>query len=73
MIIRFGCSPHFHIHWVGQRLDWECFDTREDAQRRAVELAHPGETFTIEEVSTKCPMRERFRSGQDEPSRKGFA
>jgi hypothetical protein len=67
MIRRFGCSPHFHIHWVEKDLDWECFDTREEARRRAAELAGPGETFTIEEVSMNCPMRQRIRSGQDQP------
>lgn len=58
--------PHFHINWVGRDLDWECFATREEAQRRALELAHPEETFTIEEVSMSCPMRQRIRSGKDQ-------
>jgi hypothetical protein len=67
MDIRFERSPHFHIHWVGKDMDWECFDTREEARRRAGELARPGEIFTIEEVSMNCPMHQRGVSRQDEP------
>jgi len=48
---------HFHIHWSkNQRLDWEGFDTRAEATARAIELAAPGEMFTIEEVSATCSV-----------------
>jgi hypothetical protein len=56
-------SPHihFHIHWEdSQKLDWECFETQSDAMGRAFELARPEERFTIEEVSTNCPLRCSF-------------
>lgn len=66
MIVRFDRSSHFHIHWAGKDLDWECFDTREEARMRAGELARPGESFTIEEVSMNCPMRQRVLSRQDQ-------
>jgi hypothetical protein len=47
---------HFHIHWSKKkRLDWEGFDTRPEATARALELATPGELFTIEEFSSTCP------------------
>jgi hypothetical protein len=66
MDIRFDCSPHFHIHWVGKDLDWECFDTIEEARMRAGELARPGEIFAIEEVSMNCPMQQQAPPRQDQ-------
>ena len=43
---------HFHIHWGRKPLiDRESCDTRSEAKRRALELAKPGEAFTIEECS----------------------
>jgi hypothetical protein len=53
-------SPHthFHIHWdENNNLDWECFETESEALGRAMELARPGEEFTIETVSADCPLR----------------
>ena len=49
---------HFHIRWNDkENIDWECFDTHDDAAARALELALPGETFRIEEISAQCPLR----------------
>jgi len=54
---------HFHIRWSEKNnLDWECFETREEAEARAQELAAPNETFAIEAVSQACPMRTRMAS-----------
>jgi hypothetical protein len=51
-------SSHFHILWDDrQHLDWECFDTRLEAEARALEIALPGEVFRIEEVFANCPLR----------------
>ena len=48
---------HFHIHWSNKkRRDWEGFDTRQKATARAVELASPGELFTIEMFSSSCAL-----------------
>ena len=48
-------KPHFHIRWsASKRLDWECFDTYEEAEKRALELLHIGERFAIEEVPAQC-------------------
>ena len=56
-------QTHFHIHWLGaNRFDWECFGTQVEANQRALELAHPGELFRIEEISANCPIRERLLS-----------
>lgn len=55
--------PHFHIQWDGfDRLDWQCFDTREKATTLAKELARPDEVFTIVEVCEACPLREQKTS-----------
>ena len=55
-MIRAG-QPHFHILWIGkENLDWECFETLAEALQRGAELALPGESFTIEEVSANCPL-----------------
>jgi len=44
-------KTHFHIFWTAtKRLDWQCFDTREEAEQRALELVRIGEQFSIEEV-----------------------
>jgi hypothetical protein len=55
--------PHFHIRWLDkEKLDWECFATRDEATERATDLALPGEAFTIEEIHTKCPLLEKIAS-----------
>ena len=48
-------KTHFHIRWLGvKRLDWEPFQTREQAEERAKQLARPEETFVIEEHDRYC-------------------
>lgn len=48
---------HFHIRWSRkERLDWEGFDTRHEAMARALELADPGEEYTIEEATETCSI-----------------
>lgn len=50
-------KTHFHINWrKSDRLDWESFNTRAEAMARVLNLARPGEMFTIEEVSARCPL-----------------
>jgi hypothetical protein len=50
--------PHYHIQWERKdTLDWECFQSYSEAKTRAAELAERDENFTIEEVSSECPMR----------------
>ena len=47
---------HYHINWSDRAtLDWERFRTHEDAAARAKQLAHPSETYTIEEYDRTCP------------------
>ena len=48
-------SPHYHIRWSGKAtLDWECFSTRKEAEATAKQLAHPGESYAIEEHDGTC-------------------
>jgi hypothetical protein len=50
-------TRHFHIRWKGkEKLDWQCFSTRERAEAEALYLMRPDEEFTIEEVSEECPL-----------------
>lgn len=61
--------PHFHIRWEPKKtLDWECFQTHGEATARAAELALPNEIFSIEEVSTDCPLSSGLRNTQLRPS-----
>ena len=56
-MIHLTFSHHFHIQWIGKEdLVWECFESHEEARKRAIELLKPGETFWIVEVSTECPL-----------------
>lgn len=47
-------QSHFHIRWE-DKLDWECFETREEASARAKELARPQEAYEIEMFDGQCP------------------
>jgi hypothetical protein len=59
-------GAHFHIQWDGfQRLDWQCFNTRETATMRAKELARPDEKFAIVEVRGTCPVSGRKAASGD--------
>jgi hypothetical protein len=58
-------QTHFHIQWSSKdSLDWECFETHEEATARAVYLLQPGEAFMIQEVSEACPMYNRKAAQQ---------
>lgn len=46
---------HFHIRWSDSKLDWEAFQTREEATESAKELVLPGETYIVEEFDGSCP------------------
>ena len=55
MLLVGGRMTHFHIRWSDSKLDWEAFQTREEATARAKELVRRGETYVIEEVDGTCP------------------
>jgi len=46
---------HFHICWENKQIDWEAFNTREEAVDAARNLLRDSETFTIvEEFDGSC-------------------
>jgi hypothetical protein len=48
---------HFHIHWnKNDRLDWEAFNSHNEALSRALEIAQRGEMFAIQGVSEPCRL-----------------
>jgi hypothetical protein len=50
--IRTANTAHFHIRWSTRTtLDWQSFETMEDAQHRAEGLVGRDETYTIEQRS----------------------
>jgi len=47
---------HYHICWSTKEvLDWEAFDSREEAEASAQQLVRLGETYTIVERDEDCP------------------
>ena len=51
----FPSQAHFHIRWsTGSTLDWEAFGTRAEAEATARRLAHPHESYRIEERKQAC-------------------
>ncbi len=51
-------KTHFHIRWsTAALLDWQSFHTRDEAEHIAKELAHPHETYTIEEMLDESCQR----------------
>jgi hypothetical protein len=45
---------HYHIRWSQIALDWERFNTREEAELGAMGLVRPHETYTIEAFDETC-------------------
>jgi hypothetical protein len=46
---------HYHIRWSESKLDWDIFDTPEEAEAAAKQLVLPNETYTIEQFDGDCP------------------
>jgi hypothetical protein len=52
---------HYHIHWLGggnDKLDWEAFSTKREAEMAASQLVRPDERFTIDQFDGDCPRCE---------------
>ena len=48
-------TPHYHIHWPRLvPLNWECFNTRADAEASAALVVLQGETYAIKEHGEAC-------------------
>ena len=54
MDIDTAIPTHFHIRWTPDKLDWERFDSQEEADICARKLAYPGGSFSIEEFGDSC-------------------
>lgn len=57
-------APHFHIRWTSgdmPTVDWEAFDSRDEAESMARRLATPSETFIIDEFDHRCERCAMFR------------
>ena len=49
---------HYHIRWShpkNSRLDWQVFDTPEEARAEAEQLVRPGESYSVEKFENDCP------------------
>ena len=53
---------HHHIRWAEAKLDWEAFQTQEQARAVAEELKRPGEKYDIEKLARRLPT---LQSDQD--------
>jgi hypothetical protein len=46
---------HYHIHWsTAAKLDWQAFETREEADALARDIARSDESYTIEAANGDC-------------------
>ncbi|MGH9574148.1 MAG: hypothetical protein ACRD40_11540 [Candidatus Acidiferrales bacterium] len=48
---------HYHIRWSDSKLDWERFNTRQEAEQAARQLTRSDETFTLEQVDDGTCMQ----------------
>jgi hypothetical protein len=51
---------HYHIRWANSKLDWEAFQTEEEAKALAEFIKRPGEHYTIEQLDGDCQSCERL-------------
>lgn len=47
---------HYHIRWSDSQVDWERFNTPQEAEQAGRRLALRGETFTLEHVDDETCM-----------------
>ena len=45
---------HYHIRWADSKIDWQAFQTKEEAVAEAERLKRLNETYTIEERNGDC-------------------
>jgi hypothetical protein len=46
---------HYHIQWRDSKLDWQAFQTQEEAEREAERLKRPGEKYSVVQQDGGCP------------------
>lgn len=47
-------GTHYHIRWAGGKLDWQAFQTEEEAKADAERLKGPDEKYVIEAQDGAC-------------------
>jgi hypothetical protein len=47
---------HFHVRWDNSKVDWEAFQTEEQAKAQGERLKRPGENYVIEERDGDCQL-----------------
>ena len=45
---------HYHIRWVNSKIDWQAFQTKDEAVVEAERLKRPNESYSIEECDDNC-------------------
>lgn len=53
---------HYHIRWDDGNLDWEPFQTEDEAKAAATELVRSGESYIIEQSDRDCLRCARLQS-----------
>jgi len=47
---------HYHIRWVGSKIDWQAFQTKDEAFAEAERLKRLEENYSIEERDGSCEI-----------------
>jgi hypothetical protein len=45
---------HYHIRWAGSKIDWQAFQTKDDAVAEAEHIKRPNENYNVEERDGNC-------------------
>jgi hypothetical protein len=45
---------HYHIRWANSKIDWQAFQTKDEAVAEAERLKRPDENYSIEEREGNC-------------------
>ena len=61
---------HYHIRWSSSdSLDWQAFETHEQAEAAARGLVRRGETYTVEARSENCERCEELAQEAQNPKK----
>lgn len=55
---------HYHIRWANSKLDWEAFQSEEEAKALAELLKHPHENYVIEVLDGDCQRCNRLANAK---------
>ena len=63
---------HYHIRWADSKLDWQTFQTVEEAHTEAERLKRPDEKYVIEERDGDCERCQVIKLNVTRPSLQAF-